>query len=283
MSSPLRTRMIQDMQLDRLSKSTQKHYVAAVSNLAKFYGRSPDQILEQEVRGYLHYLLEVRELAWSSVNVIMAGISFFYTRTLDRKDFPRRMPRRKIEARVPVVLSKQQLARLFDAVSSPKHRTILMTAYAAGLRGAEAVRLEVADIRSDRGLIRIQQGKGNKDRYTVLPTPLLQRLRSYWLWARPRHWLFPGKVPGRPISTDAPRDAYRKAARIAGIGEPGSLHTLRHCFATHLLEAGVDTRVIQVLLGHRSLSTTARYTKVTSRALPQIDAAFDLIDRLRTP
>ena len=277
--SVLRARMIEQMQLYRKAPGTQDQYVKAIYHLTAYYKRSPDQLSPQEIRGYLHYLLSERQLAWSSCNVVAAAIRFFYVDTLGWTPMELNLPPRPAHKPLPRVLSVEQLEHLFATTDNPKHRALLMTAYAAGLRVSEVVRLQSTDIESDasRMLIRINQGKGNKDRYSLLSERLLVKLRTYWQIERPRPWLFPGSKANQPMPSGTAQKVYNQARSRAGI-EPGSgFHTLRHSFATHLFDAGVDPHTIQLLLGHRSIKTTLKYVHVSRRHLMHIQSPLDLL------
>ena len=278
-STPLRDKMMREMPLHRLAPSTQTLYAKAMTDLANYYWRSPDQLTPDDIRTYLHYLLEERKLAWSTCNVSAAAIRFFYVETLGWSPFKLNLPPRTDPQRLPRVLSVEALERLFASTINPKHRALLMTTYSAGLRVSEVVRLQVTDIESDpsRMLLRVNRGKGNKDRYTLLSHRLLHELQVYWRIDRHRPWLFPGHNPKRHMPSGTAGKIYNQARRQAGIDHGSGIHTLRHCFATHLLDAGVDPRTIQLLLGHRSLKTTARYLHVSRRHLAQVKSPFDLL------
>ena len=275
--TPLRAQMIRDMQLQRLAPKTQKAYVAAVAGLAKFYQCSPDRLRPEQIRTYLHHLLVERRLAWSSCNQAAAGLKFFYTKTLNWDVLHLDLPPRTGRSQLPRVLSIEELQRLFTQAKNPRHRVLLMTTYAAGLRVGEVVRLRLSDIESDRMLIRVNQGKGRKDRYTLLSARLLTELRTYWHLYRPAPWLFTGHDRTQPLSIATAQKIYYHAKRVAGITHGKGLHTLRHCFATHLLEAGVDLHTIQLLLGHRTIDTTTRYLHITRRLLAKVHSPFDLL------
>ena len=275
--TPLRAKMLTHMQLQRLAPGTQALYLRAVASLATYYGRSPDQLTSDEIRAYLHHLLVERQLAWSTCNVAAAAIRFLYVDTLGWPMAQLNLPPRTDRQRLPQVLSVEELQRLFTATRHPKHRALLMTTSAAGLRVSEVVRLQVTDIESARMLIRVTQGKGNKDRYTLLSTRLLTELRAYWRLFRPPRWLFPGRILTAPMPSDSARKIYEHARRRAQIQRGSGLHSLRHSFATHLLDAGVDPRTIQVLLGHRALATTARYLQVSRHHLGTVRSPLDLL------
>ena len=274
----LRERMVREMQLRRLAPGTQKAYVRAVAELTRHYGRSPDRIGPEQVKSYLLYLMNQRRLNWSTVNVVSAAVRFFYGQTLGRPDVGRAIPPRRTPRRLPEVLGTEEIRRLFAATDNLKHRLLLMTAYAAGVRVSELVRLKPADIDSSRMMIRVRQGKGQKDRYTILSHRLLEQLRAYWRAHRPLEWLFPGGRPDRPINRGTVGKIYRQAKAKAGITKQGGIHTLRHCFATHLLEAGVDVRTIQLLMGHRSIRTTIHYVQLTRKTLGATPSPLDLLE-----
>ena len=275
--------MIAQMQLQHFAPSTQDVYVRAVAGLGTSYDRSPAPLTSDEIRAYLHHLLVERQLAWSTCNVIAAAIRFLYVETLGRPLAELNLPPRTDRKPLPQVLSAEELQRLFAHTTHPKHRALLMTTYAAGLRVSEVVRLQVTDIESARMLIRVNQGKGNKDRSTLLSTRLLTALRAYWKLARPPLWLFPGYHPNRPMSRSAAQKISERARRQAQMPRGAGIHALRHSFATHLLAAGVDPRTIQVLLGHRALATTARYLQVSRQHLGHVRSPLDLLDLPDSP
>jgi len=266
------------MQLRRFSARTQESYLGAVARFAKHYKQSPDLIPDEKVQDYLLYLLNERKLSWSSCDVNANGLQFFYRVTLGRAStFV--LPPRKHAQRLPEILSASEVERLFAAVSNLKHRVIMMVAYGAGLRLGELINLKVTDIDSQRMMIRVEQAKGNKDRYTLLSQRLLNELRAYWRIYRPRTWLFPGKTPDRQLNESGIQRAVILAKTKAGIRKSGGIHVLRHCFATHLLEAGTDLRTIQMLMGHRSVETTARYTRITANRIRFTPSPLDLLVR----
>lgn len=273
----LRDRMIRDMQLRRFSGATQGAYLREVALLAKHFHQTPDRIDQYMLQDYILYLLTERQLASSSVNVATAALRFFYTVTLDRRDLALAIPPRKTPRHLPEVLSAVELQRLLH-IENSKHRVLLMTTYAAGLRVSEVVRLRVTDIDSHRMMIRIEEGKGEKDRYTILSPRLLKELRTYWKIQRPPLWLFPGQKPGSPISPRSAQEVFTKAKTRAAISKPGGIHLLRHSFATHLLEAGVDLRTIQLLMGHSSIGSTVRYLQLTRKTLDSAQSPLDLLD-----
>lgn len=272
----LRERMIKELELARLAPNTQTAYLRAVASLAAYYHRAPDQISAEEVRAYLHHELVERKLAWSSCNVTVCGLSFFYTRVLKREGFSVKAPRTRPKV-LPEILSREEVAALLTALSNRKHRALLATTYGAGLRASEVTRLKVADIDSKRAVIRIEQSKGRKDRFVPLGERLLADLRAYWIVERPPVWLFPGHDPSRPMTPHGANHIYHRAKRACGVTRGRGIHTLRHCFATHLLEDGVDSAVIQQLLGHAQISTTARYLHVSTRHLALLASPLDAL------
>jgi len=269
--------MIRELELQRKSPRTVEAYVRAVVQLATYFGRSPDRLTVEEVRDYIHHLVTVRKVAFSSCNQQLAGIKFFYRQVLGQHGFDLRVPAKR-SGRLPEPLSREEVARLLSAAAySSKHRTMLMTAYATGARLSELVHLQVPDIHSERMLIRANQGKGRKDRYTLLSSGLLQQLRAYWQQYRPEKWLFPGHLVGEPMTAAAMQRAFYKAKRLAALTHGRGIHSLRHSFASHLLEAGVDLPTLQRLLGHTHLATTAKYLHVTEKRLASIVSPLDLL------
>ena len=256
--SPLRKQMEADMVLRGLADRTREAYIAAVVGIAKYYGRSPDQLTEEEIERYLLHLIEARKLAWATTNQAACALTFLFHVTLKQAQTSFRIPRRKLPSKLPEILSREEVRGILQASANLKHRTLLTTTYAAGLRVSEVCSLKVSDIDSERMMLRVESGKGAKDRYTLLSPRLLDLLRLYWRASRPVTWLFPTR-DGRCIDTTQAQKMYYAAKRRAGITKEGGIHSLRHAFATHLLEAGVDVHTIQRLLGHGHLSTTARY------------------------
>ncbi|MFZ0854261.1 MAG: site-specific integrase [Hyphomicrobiaceae bacterium] len=272
----LRRRMIEDMTVRNLSPATQASYITAVKKFSQYYQRSPEHLGFEDVRAYQVHLVE-NAIAWASLNQIVSALRFLYGVTLGRKELPERIPYARRPKTLPVVLSVADVARLIEAVEDSVCRTALATVYATGMRTAEVVSLRIEHIESARGLIRVEQGKGRRDRYVMLSVALLAMLRAYWKVARPRRWLFTRPDGQGPINSTTLNKACMRAALVARIGKPVTVKTLRHCFATHLLEQGTDIRVIQALLGHAQLSTTARYTKVSKHL---IAATLSPLDRL---
>jgi site-specific recombinase XerD len=273
--------MLEDMRVRNLSPLTQRAYVETVARFARHFGRSPAVLGPEEIRAYQLHLTTVRQLAPSSLVVAVSALRFLYKVTLKRPwSFDDLIPAPKRPRTLPIVLSPDEVVRFLACVAAPKHRTILTTCYAAGLRISEAVRLTPRAIDSQRMVLRVEQGKGQKDRYVMLSPTLLAILRDWWRVSRPTHWLFPGDHPGHPLTTRAVNRACRKAQACCGIPKPITPHSLRHAFAVHLLEAGTDVRTIQLLLGHRSLATTARYLAI---ATTQVCATASPLDGLPRP
>ena len=256
--SELRTRMIRDMTVRGFAPRTHKAYIAAVVRLAKHYHRSPEQITNDEVQPYLAHLIHERKLSWSTCSQAANAFRFLYHITLGHPQTDFHVPLPKQPQKLPEILSREEVWRLLSAPPHPRHRLLLATIYAAGLRVSEAIRLKVSDIDIDRMTIRIEQGKGAKDRYVPLATRLLHDLRAYWTSAPPRVWVFANRQGTRPIDITVAQKIYMLAKLRAGIVKHGGIHALRHAFATHLLEAGVDLHTVQRLLGHRQISTTMR-------------------------
>lgn len=274
----LRQRMLEDMQVRNLSPHTQVSYVQQVSRFARHFDRSPEALGPEEIRAYQVYLINERKLAPGSILIAVAALRFLYRITL-KKDWPFDdvIPTPKKPQTLPVVLSPEEVAQFLDCIKKPKHRTILTTCYAAGLRITEAVRLTVPAIDSQRMVLRVEQGKGQKDRYVMLSPKLLEILRDWWKVNRPRHWLFPGDRPEHPITRSAVEHECQQAHGRCRIPKPITPHSLRHAFAVHLLEAGTDVRTIQLLLGHRSLATTARYLRIATTKVCSTASPLDLL------
>jgi integrase/recombinase XerD len=276
--TPLRRRMIEDMQIRNLAPRTQACYIEQVGRFARHFRKSPELLGPTEIRAWQIYLAADKRLAASSISVAVAALRFLYTVTLRRTwtvkdDIPTcRQPRQ-----LPEVLSPAEVAAFLDGMKTLKHRVILTVCYAAGLRVSEAVRLRPAAIDSQRMVIRVEAGKGRKDRYVMLSSRLLQLLREYWRRTHPGEWLFPGDRPGEPITRFAVEHACREARARSGITRPVTPHSLRHAFAVHLLEAGTDLRTIQLLLGHRNLSTTARYLRIATSTVCATASPLDAL------
>ena len=280
--TPLRQKLIDEIQLRGFSIHTQDSYVRCVTGLARFYHRSPDQIADDEIKAYLLHLLRIKQLAVGSLIVAVSALRFFFGQVLHRptQAIEQALPRMKKPVLRPKLYSVQELERLLGCPElNRKHRALFMTTYAAGLRVSEVCRLRIPDLLSERHQIHVVQGKGKKDRYTLLSPRLLVELQSYWRLYRPQDWLFPSRVyPERHLTEDAVQRAFTEAVERAGLPDRGGIHSLRHSFATHLLEAGVDLLTLQRLLGHSRLSTTTTYLHVRQERLDQVASAMDLID-----
>ena len=277
--TPLRQRYIEDLRLKNFSPKTIKVYVHAVAKFARHFGRTPDQLSQEDIRDYLVHLME-RGVARSTGVVVRNALRHLYTDTLGRPDCLEKLPRPKREQRLPVVLSREEVQRLFATVTNLKQKALFMVAYDAGLRLSEIINLRIEDLDSERMAIRIRQGKGKKDRYARLTAGLLDLLRKYWKAYRPKTLLFPGATPDKPYDLATPGQLLKKACRKAGITKRVSMHTLRHTFATHLLEAGTNLRVIQQLLGHERIQTTCVYTHIS---LEELREAPSLTGSARRP
>lgn len=268
--------MAQQLAIRNYSKHTCTLYLANVRELARYYMIAPDRLAIEQINAYQAHLVE-RRLSPSTINVAVCAIRFFYRVVLNRKWDIRRIPYQKRPKRLPTILSRDELIAFFGAVTNYKHRAIILVIYSAGLRVSEAARLRVGGIDVSRGVIRVEQGKGRKDRETLLSNQIVEMLAAYLESASPDAWLFPGAIPGRPISARSVERVVARGAAAAGLGKRVTPHTLRHAFATHLLEDGVHIRAVQLLLGHKSLKTTSIYTHVTE---PYLRAARSPLDRL---
>lgn len=279
--TPLRQRMIEDMRLRNLSPHTIDAYVLAARQFADHFGRSPEQLSGEQVRQYLLHLVQEKHVSWSRYNIARCALQFLYQTTLGRDERFEKLPCARVPKRLPTVLSTDELRRLFDVASRDvKHKALLMTLYGSGLRVSEVAALRPADIDSARMLIHVRLGKGAKDRMTKLSPRLLEVLREYWRAVRPKTcWLFPQATdPQRPMNTTSIERMVQRLARRAGIGSKTvTPHTLRHSYATHLLDAGTDLRTIQVLLGHRNLKTTAIYLHVSQAKIAAAASPLDLL------
>ena len=283
--SPLRQRMIEDMALRKLAPKTQSNYLRAVINLTCFLGRSPDTASPEDLRRYQLHLVETG-ISSISLNGTITALRFFFGVTLDHAEVMARMSSVREPRKLPVVLSREEVARLIDAAGKPKYQAVLSVAYGAGLRASEVVALKLGDIDSTRMTLRVEQGKGHKDRYAMLSPVLLKCLRVWWQAAHAKGkmldggWLFPGQNPVNPMSTRQLNRICHMAAAAAEIDKRVSMHTLRHSYATHLLEQKVDIRIIQVLLGHKKLETTALYAQVATDVLREVVSP---LESLRPP
>jgi integrase/recombinase XerD len=274
--SPLRRRMIEDMTIRKFAPKTQHDYVQRVKNFAAFLGRSPDTASFEDVRRY-QLDLATRGAGVPTLNQSVATLRFLFRVTLKRHDILEHTHFIHEPRKLPVVLSPDEVARLLDAAPGLKYKAALSVAYGAGLRASEVISLKIGDIDSERMVIRVEQGKGRKDRYVMLSPHLLALLRAWWKAARPQGWLFPGRDRVQPMTTRQLNRACHAAAQMAEIDKRVSLHTLRHSFATHLLEQNIDVRVIQVLLGHAKLDTTALYTRVATKTISEVMSPLEHI------
>lgn len=278
----LRRRMIQAMTIRGFSPRTHKSYLSAVRSLAKHYHRSPDQISADEVRAYLEHMVTTRKLSWSTCNIAANAFRFLFHTTLGCDQATFEVPMSKQSQRLPEILSREEVARILEAPQNRKHRLLLATVYAGGLRVSEAVRLKVADVDRGRMTLRIEQGKGKKDRVVPLSRRLLLQMEKHWQAEPPRMWLFPNREGTRPLGITVAQKTYTAAKHRAGITKQGGIHGLRHAFATHLIEAGADVPTVQQLLGHRSVNTTMRYFHLSQTRLGSLRSPLDLLDGSRT-
>lgn len=281
--SPLRKQMQDDLVVRGMSPRTLESYTGAVAALAKHYGRSPDRISAAEVQRYLVYLIQEKRLAWSSCNIALSGLKFFYRVTLKRGEAQFELPTPRQRQKLPQILAPEEVVRIIELTIHPKHRALLMTTYAAGLRLSEVCHLKVSNIDSTRMTIHVEQGKGAQDRYTPLSPRLLTELRRYWMLQHPKLWLFPGRHPDSAIPPHTVQKIFQRAKARAGITKNCGIHGLRHAFATHLLEAGVDVPTIQHMMGHGHISSTLRYFHLARKHLGQVHSPLDLLPRPEAP
>jgi site-specific recombinase XerD len=270
--------MIEDMQVRNLAPNTQQGYVRQVSLFARHFHKSPELLEPEQIRAYLVYLANEKKLSRSTIVIVTSALRFLYKVTLKRDwSLEEVIPVPKKPQKLPVILSPEEVREFLDCVQGKKHRAILTTCYAAGLRLSEVVALTPSAIDSKRMVIRVEQGKGQKDRYVMLSPKLLEILRDWWRVDRPGHWLFPGNVPGQHINEHTVEQECRKAREVSKISKPITPHLLRHAFAVHLLENGTDVRTIQLLLGHRNLATTARYLRIATSKVCSTASPLDLL------
>jgi len=270
--------MIEEMKLRNFAPTTEKAYLYAVTKLTQYYKRPPDQLDKEEIRSYLLYLTTERKLSPNTLTMLISGLRFFYNETLGWDETKLFIPPRRKSSLLPEVFSPNEVVRLIEATRGLKQRVLLMTAYSAGLRVSELVNLKLADISSERMMIRVEQGKGQKDRYTILSKTLLVELRRYWKRYRPSIWCFPNGAKNAPLSQCQAWRIYDQAKKRAGLKKGRGIHTLRACFATHLLEAGEDLRKIQLLLGHSSILSTQRYLRLRQQTLGSTVSPLDLLN-----
>jgi site-specific recombinase XerD len=274
--TPLRQRFIDDLRLRNYAKRTINSYVGQVAAFARHFGRSPELLGPDDIRAYQLHLLQ-RRVSWSSFNQAVCALRFLYGTTLGRSEQLPMIPYGKRSKKLRSVLSPQEVARLLEAATPPRDRLLLQVAYGCGLRLSELTHLQVTDIDSSRMVIHVRQGKGRKDRLVPLSARLLEELRAYWRLCRPRTWLFPGQKPDQPISGGNIQRRFSRLVKQVGLSKHCSMHTLRHSYATHLLEAGVDLLTLQALLGHSCLKTTARYLHVSTERLQHLPSLLDLL------
>jgi integrase/recombinase XerD len=276
--TPLRQRMLEDLQIRQYSPTTIRIYLHAIAEFAQHFGKPPDQLGPEHIRRYQLFLIKEKKVSRPTCIQVVCALRFFYTHTLSRKIAIERIPFPRRERKLPLILSREEVKALLEATRNLRQRTLLAVLYGAGLRVSEVTQLRASDIDSARNVLWVRQGKGRKDQQTLLPTKLLEVLRCYWRTQRPSGWLFPGSNPTRPISPKAVFLACRKAAQKAGISKPVHPHLLRHAFATHLLESGVNLRTIQILLGHANLETTARYLQVADVSVRSTRSPLDSLE-----
>ena len=278
MTTLLRKKFNDHMILRGFSPKTQTAYTNAVAGLAGYYHLSPDKLNNEQIQAYLIYLIKERELAWSSCNVAFSGLRCFYTQVLTWDETRFHIPSRPRQKKLPCILSLEEVNRLFKVTTNIKHRALLMTVYGGGLRVSEVVQLKPQDIESQRMMIRVDQGKGRKDRFTILPQNLLDELKAYWKACCPQSWLFFGRTKDKHMSIGTAQRIYYNAKTKAGINKGNGIHTLRHCFATHLLDQGVDIFTIQQMMGHTALVTTSKYLHTTKGKVESIKSPLDTLD-----
>jgi len=272
----LRKRMLEDLQLRNYSTASQRSYIDAVARFARYFNKSPEKLGPEEIRAYQLHLLNEKELAWSTLGLNLCALKFLYTKTLAQPWVVEKAPNPKVPRPLPTVLSREEIVRVLDGTINLKHRAILATFYSTGARAAELRLMRVEDIDSQKMLVFIRHGKGGQQRYVMLSTELVDILRAYWRWRRPAEWLFPSARFGdRPIDLSGIRKICREAGERAGISQHLHPHLLRHSFASHLLEDGVNLRRIQVLMGHASIKTTARYLLVSQQTVQETVSPLD--------
>lgn len=273
----VREQMMKDLQLKGITPRTQKKYLREVGIMAQYFDKPLEELGEQEVKDYLVHMLQSRKLSRGTYRGYVAGIKFLYKTTLNREEVVEKIHYPKAKKTLPVVLALAEVKAILSATENLKHRALLTITYSAGLRVSEAAKLRVTDIDSKRMMVRVQQGKGGKDRYSILSQTALELLRRYWRQYRPKQWLFEGQKEGSTLCYTAIRNIFFEAKKRAGITKPASVHTLRHSFATHLIEAGTSLHHVQLLLGHRSATTTTVYLHVSKMNLARVCSPLDSI------
>ena len=281
--TPLRKRMIEEMKIRNFATGTIDAYVSAVARFASYFGKSPEELGKEQVREYLVNLVEEKKVGWSTYNISLCALRFLYHETLGRDELLKGIRCPKEHKRLPVVLSQEEVQQFFAATPNIRLKAMFGMAYAAGLRVSEITNLRGVDIDSDRMMIHVRQSKNAKDRYVPLSPNLLQVLREYWKAYRPEPWLFPGKPKNRPLSRMTANRHCVNVRKRAGLSKPVTMHSLRHSYATHMLEAGADLRTLQTLLGHRNIKTTAKYTHVSQSLIRSAPSPFDLIVNTSSP
>lgn len=279
----LRQKMINGMKLRNFSPRTQQAYLKSVEKLSIYYKKSPDTLSSEQVQKFILHLIVEKKLSWSSCNVCFSAFKFLYFQILQFDQMKLSLPKRKKESKLPEIYSKEEIELLLKSTKILRNQLLLKTAYASGLRVGELVSLKIRDIDSKRMMIRVEQGKGKKDRYTILSERLLDDLRLYWKVYRPVYWLFPQMCGRKHITTDLPQKVYYKAVERSGIKRKGGIHSLRHSFATHLLESGINIKLIQMLLGHRSIKTTMRYLHLTQKNITSVQSPLDSLNDIDFP
>jgi site-specific recombinase XerD len=277
MASELRKKFEDYLVVNRLAPKTQEAYLNAVAGLSKHYHQPPERLTAEQIQQYLVYLIRHRKLSWSSCNVNFSGLHCFYKRFLNRPQTEFSIPPRPRQKKLPEILSRQEVLKLIDAAHDVRHRALLMITYGSGLRVSETVHLKPHHIESDRMLVRIEQAKGRKDRYTLLSQKALDELRIYWKVRRPEKWLFYGRDKAQPMDVTTAQKIYYRTKKAAGITKGKGIHTLRHCFATHLLEQGIDVYLIKRFLGHLSLQTTLVYLHLLPDRLAEVKSPLDTL------
>ncbi|HSN24028.1 MAG TPA: site-specific integrase [Methylomicrobium sp.] len=277
MASELRKRFEDYLVVNRLAQKTQDAYLNAVAGLSKHYNQTPERLTDEQIQQYLVYLIRHRKLSWSSCNVNFSGLHCFYKKFLNRPQTEFSIPPRPRQKKLPEILSRQEVLKLIDAAHDERHRALLMITYGSGLRVSETVHLKPHHIESDRMLVRIEQAKGRKDRYTLLSQKALDELRIYWKVRRPEKWLFYGRDKAQPMDVTTAQKIYYCTKKAAGITRGKGIHTLRHCFATHLLEQGIDIYLIKRFLGHLSIQTTLGYLHLLPDRLAEVKSPLDTL------